>query len=78
MTEFIRQLIEFVLITVILKVIVAHWLAERILSYAKKLFNSSERNLAIWLHYQAQVSGHGHLASSVLHCADDKCSIFHA
>jgi hypothetical protein len=60
------------------KIIVAHWLAERILSYSKKVFESSERNLAIWLHYQARAIGQGHFAHSVLNCAEGKCGIFRA
>jgi len=76
MIDFIKSVADFVLIAVVLKIIVAHWLAERILNYSKKVFSSSERNMAIWLHYQAQANGAGHLAKSVLQCGEEKCRIF--
>lgn len=71
MIDFIKSVFDFVVLTVVVKIIIGHWLAERIMEYSRKLFSSSERNMAIWLHYQQN-----HLASSVLHCADDKCAIF--
>jgi len=72
----IKNTLDFLLIAVVLKIIVAHWLAERLEDYAKRLFQSSERNFAIWLHYQAQANEVGHFAESVLHCGEEKCSIF--
>jgi hypothetical protein len=77
MTDFIKSVMDFIVIAVVLKIIVAHWLAERILGYSKRVFESSERNFAIWLHYQARATGVGHIAESVLGCAEGKCAIFH-
>jgi phosphoribosylcarboxyaminoimidazole (NCAIR) mutase len=68
--------VDFLVIGVVLKIIVAHWIAQHIMQYSEKVFNSSERNLAIWLHYQANAGGKAHLTGSVLHCTDGKCSIF--
>lgn len=71
--DFLKSIVDFIIVAVILKVIIAHWLAERILSFSKELFHSTDRNLAIWMHYKE-----GHLTSSVLRCVDGKCTIFHA
>jgi hypothetical protein len=76
MLDFLKSLFDFVVLTVVVKIIIGHWVAERITEYSKKLFHSSERNFAIWLHYQQQAEGRGHFAQSVLHCNEDKCSIF--
>lgn len=76
MKHFTENIVSFLLVTVLLKVIIAHWVAERLEDYGKKVFSSSERNFAIWLHYQARANGIGHVAESVLHCGEDKCRIF--
>lgn len=70
--NFLKNVFDFVLFTVCLKMIFAHWLAERIESYLK----SSERNMAIWMHYQSHYLQKSHVAQSVLNCSDDKCIIF--
>jgi hypothetical protein len=78
MLDLLKNLFDFILLTVVVKIIIGHWLAERILDYSSKLFQSSERNLAIWTHYHEQASQKGHFASSVLVCPEEKCSIFNS
>jgi len=72
--EILKSVIDFLIVTVILKAIIAHWLAERLTNYLK---NSSERNLAIWLHYQTQAAGKGH-NKSILRCIEEKCAVLGA
>ena len=74
--SFMVQAGEFLIFTVILKVIIAHWLAEHILKYSKKWFSTTERNLAIWHHYMLRAEGKGHDAGSVLECAEGECNLF--
>jgi hypothetical protein len=59
---------EFVLFTVIAKMIIGRWIAEKILQWLK---NKNERNAAIWEHFE-----HNHPAESVLDCNLGKCQVF--
>ena len=44
--------------------------------YVRKWLHSTERNKAIWQHYQNRAAGTGHGPESVLECADGSCAIF--
>ena len=76
MFDFIISAGEFLVFTVILKVIIAHWLADHIIAYSKVWMSQTERNLAIWTHYQDRAFGHGHNSESVLDCGQGKCQVF--
>jgi hypothetical protein len=78
MLDFLKSVADFILLTVVVKIIIGHWVAERIMLLSQKIFGKTERNMAIWLHYKAQAAGHGHFAQSVLSCGEDKCGIFRA
>lgn len=76
--DFIKSLFEFVVFTVIVKIIVGHWLAEQIMKYSKRWFATTERNMAIWTHYQLRAAEAGHAARNVLNCVEGNCSVFHS
>ena len=73
MVDILGNIVEFVVITVGLKIIVGHWLAEVILKYSKKWFERTERHNIIWLHYQARARHENHESANVLHCNDGDC-----
>lgn len=76
MLSFLRDIFEFVITTVILKMIVAHWIADQIQKYAQKFFGKSERRAAIWVHYHARAFGKGHTSDSVVDCGEGECGLF--
>lgn len=76
MIHFLHSAFEFLVFTVIVKMIVGGWIAKQILKYTKDWLAKNERYWAIFLHYQHQAAGAGHTAGSVLHCTQEKCVIF--
>lgn len=76
MWDLFRSAFEFIVFTVIIKIIVGRWLAEQIMKYSQRWFAQTERNWAIWTHYQNRALGNGHPAHSVLDCGQDKCAVF--
>lgn len=76
MLEHARMLLDFLVFTVIVKMIVGHWIADQLVHLAKKWFETTDRKQAIWLHYQAQAMGNGHTNDDVLNCGQDHCQIF--
>lgn len=52
MTQTIKAGLDFLISVVIVKYIIAHWIADRLMGVFKKLFITSERDIAIWLHYK--------------------------
>lgn len=77
MIEILGNLAEFIIFTVIIKMIVGHWMARQIVKYSKVWFATTERKWAIWEHYQHQARGNGHRPKSVLDCTQDSCVVFH-
>lgn len=75
--EFLTELINFVVFTVIVKIIIGHWMAQQITKYSKSWFATTERKWAIWEHYQHRARGEGHNFDSVLDCTQDSCVVFH-
>jgi hypothetical protein len=76
MWDFLSNVVEFIVVGVILKIIVAHWIAERIQKYAISLFSRTERRSAIWNHYRSRAFGRGHESSDILECHEHTCSLF--
>lgn len=72
----LQNIFEFLVITVGVKMIVGHWVAERISKRLKAWFATTDRKQAIWLHYNARAAGAGHLNDNVLTCGQDKCAVF--
>jgi hypothetical protein len=78
MLDFLKNVIDFILLTVFVKIIVGHWLAELILKWSTKFFQSAERDVrakAIWQHFQDRARGAGHAASDILQCKEGNCAI---
>lgn len=77
MAEFLSNIFEFLVFTVIVKIIVGHWLAKMIIKYSKSWFATTERKWAIWEHYQHRARYDGHKSDSVLDCTQGSCVLFH-
>ena len=71
-----KEMVDFVLYTLILGVIGRKLLADWLFNKARKLFDKSERSRAIWNHYQKAAQGKGHSSASVLDCGEEDCRIF--
>jgi len=69
----LKTLFEFIVFTVIVKAIIAHWLAQKILEWVTK---ENARNMAIWQHWVNWAKGKGHAQESVLNCNDGACATF--
>ncbi len=76
MLDFLTNIFEFVVFTVVLKYIVGHWMANEIIKYSKKVFAQSDRHVAIMSHYQNHAQGLGHNSRSVTDCNQDRCTVF--
>jgi hypothetical protein len=66
----IKWLIEFLVLTVGLKMIVGHWVAEKAVAVLPQLWRKNERKLAIFEHYV--VKDH---RESIFKCKNDRCAI---
>lgn len=76
MIDHAKVLFDFLIFTVIVKMIIGHWIASRLVDAAKAWFGSNDRKQAIWLHYQAKAAGKGHNNTNVLTCGQEHCQIF--
>lgn len=76
MFDILGDILNFVIFGVVVKYVIAKWLAEKIMAGSKAWFAASDRNWAIWEHYQNRALGDGHNADSVLDCRQDKCVAF--
>lgn len=70
--ETVKAVLEFLFITVGLKMVIGHWLAQKATDFCAAFFARHERNFAIWSHYQLKASGDGH-GSSIYDCGQGKC-----
>lgn len=78
MIEFIvwTILIKFIIGKVIINVIVAHWLADKILKYTERYATGkNERIAALWEHAIGRVQNQGHGTKSIAHCQHGRCAI---
>ena len=67
---------DFLVMTVVVKAIAAHWVAQQVKKGWKKLIGSTDRYTAIWAHYQERAKGHGHQNDDVTHCRQGNCVVF--
>lgn len=72
----VGQTIEFVVVTVIFKVIIVHWLADKLLALLKFILVRSERQAVIWVHYYDKALGRAHKYPSPMECQDGLCKSF--
>jgi len=75
--HYLKSLFDFIFLSVIVKIIIGHWLAERIEDWGRNFVSKNERYLAIFNHYQLNAAGAGHAAKDVLNCVEGRCAIFH-
>jgi hypothetical protein len=73
MRNYLTNFTEFFVGTILIKIILAHWLADRTMWAVKKVVGRSERKMTIWNHYQHRALGAGHDPKNVLECTDGKC-----
>jgi len=59
---------EFLLFTVIIKIIVGRWCAEKLLEFYHNWISANERLLAIWQHHHNQ-----HQPKNIMGCETDNC-----
>lgn len=71
--HFFGVVAEFFVGTILIKIILAHWLADRVMAGMQRFIGRSERRKAIWTHYQHRALGIGHGPKDVLDCTDGKC-----
>lgn len=73
--HYLNDIAEFVLFTVVLKMIVAHWLADKLVHVGSIWFGrAGGRAQAIWSHYQLRALGEGHRIRDITHCRDGGCA----
>ena len=75
--EVAKEVGEFLVYGVGVSYLGKRFIGDLMLKEGKKLISKSERNGAIWSHYQAQADGKGHTADSPLDCNEGKCRVFH-
>jgi uncharacterized membrane protein len=73
--DIIKFIVDFVFLGVVVKIIVGHWLAERIVKYGGEFLTKTERNAAIRLHFIEKLQGIKH-TQSISTCTEGKCRIF--
>lgn len=76
MIEYVRSVLDFLVFTIVIKMIIGHWIADRIVDASKAWFATTDRKQAIWLHYQARATGNGHNNDDVLTCGQEHCQVF--
>lgn len=67
----LKFVFDFLIVGIIFKLIVGHWIAERIIKW---FTSKNERNLAIWQHFVNRSYGRGHESHYVLDCSEGKCA----
>lgn len=72
----LRSVLEFLIFTVGAKMIIGHWIAERVTKATKAWFQTTPRKQAIWQHYQSRAAGNGHDNDDVTTCGQQDCKIF--
>jgi hypothetical protein len=78
MLDFLKSVADFILLTVVVKIIIGHWVAERIMLLSKKY---SAKPSATWpsgCTIKPRPPVTATIAQSVLSCGEDKCGIFRA
>lgn len=71
-----KTVLEFIVFTVVVKAILAHWIAEQIIRLAKWAITLTPRQQSIWEHFQLQAQGKGHAHDDVTICGEGACAIF--
>jgi hypothetical protein len=71
-----KEALNFIVYGVFIGYFARKFVAEWLLREGKKIITKTERNTAIWTHYQRQAIGKGHEPASVLDCSQEKCRVF--
>lgn len=70
--DWILKTLEFFFVTILLKYIVAHWVAERLTKLFKRLVIKTKEQAILWIHYRDRAMGHGHDRDPDV-CLDGSC-----
>lgn len=73
--ELARAVFDFIIYGVIVKYVIAKWLARLFTKYFKKYIVQTARERAIWTHYIEHAVKHGHRPKSPLKCEDGACKL---
>ncbi len=66
---------NFIIIGFLVKMVLLKGLANVVMRHLDRIFSKSERNNAIWDHYQLRAQGYGHDPANILECDQDSCGI---
>lgn len=75
MQDIASTVFDFIVFTVIFKVIIVRWFADQLMKVFKKVFVRSKREIAIWNHYYNRASGNGHKKKHPSECTEEGCSL---
>jgi len=69
----VKDVIVFVLSTLLVKYILVEWSADQLSNFLKWLLVKSKRDHIIWAHYKDRAINQGHKANTPFACQDDAC-----
>lgn len=78
MFELVWNAIEFLVVTVIFKMIIGHAIADWLLARWKTFVGKTQNYQTIWQHYYNRANGRGHDLESVLDCGQDTCGLVYS
>jgi hypothetical protein len=69
----ISAIIDFIVVTVLFKYIILHWLTDMIVRVFKFVVIRTKDEAITWYHYSEGARGHGHTAATPYLCDDGIC-----
>lgn len=70
-------LLNYIVVTVVLKYIVGKWVAEKVTDILRYLLIRTQRDAVSWLHFRERAMKHGHNYPSPELCRDGVCASYH-
>jgi hypothetical protein len=74
----INDIIDFVVVSVVLKLVIAEWLAKVCQKLFKFIFLRSEKDVITFLHFKKRAAREGHKPKTVKACVDEDCAKYNA
>lgn len=71
--DFAQSLAEFFVFTILIKYVITKWIAQQFVSFFARLFVKTEREEAIWKHYQDKALRNGHKKKTPIKCDEGLC-----
>ena len=73
----IPAIFDFLIVTIIFKYIIVHWIAEKCMKAFKFMIVKTKSEAISWIHYSEGSSGNGHKSSTPYNCEDGYCKQLH-